>query len=251
MDDKNFITPTDYFAAVKEKQHTITDEKLRVVYDNCLSLLNKATITGQMDAIKKLIFQLETVEKEIEIVRMGINTFVYKDDIEEYIDDISDKAVKIIELNQYEREIPDEIVGIIANVKDKFDKLYIVFTDYTGEMEQKVAQEDRDKDPILFGAFVNEDDHNALVDRFYYLGDWEDEYCDLTLDKMVNEMETKKSKDILRVINTPADIIEFKAQLRQLEKANDDAKADSWVIKPAPPVKPNIFSKIKTFIGRK
>ena len=248
MENEKFITPTEYFTAIKEKRQTITDEKLLVVYDNCLLLLNKAKVTGQIDAIKKLIFQLETVEKEIDIVRMGITTFVYKDDVEEYIESISDKAVKIIELSQYEREIPDEIVDTIANVKDKFDKLYVVFTDYTGEMEKKIAQEDRDKDPILFGTFENKD-NKVLIDRFYYIGDWEDEYCGLTLDKMVEEMEVLKSENILRTIKTPEDITEFKKQLRQLEA--DKNKNGTFTIQPEPPVKENLFKKIKTFIGRK
>jgi len=248
MENEKFITPTEYFTAIKEKRNFITDEKLLVVYDNCLSLLNKASVTGQTDAINKLIFQLETIEKEIGIVRAGINTFVYKDDVEEYIESISDKAVKIIELSQYEREIPDEIVDTITNVKDKFDKLYVVFTDYTGEMEKKIAQEDRDKDPILFGTFENKDS-KVLIDRFYYIGDWEDEYCDLTLDKMVEEMKVLKSENILRTIKTPEDIAEFKKQLRQLEA--DKNKIGTFTIQPEPPVKENLFKKIRTFIGRK
>ena len=32
------------------------------------------------------------------------------------------------------------------------DKLYILFTDYTGKEQRKVAKERREKDPILFGA---------------------------------------------------------------------------------------------------
>lgn len=243
--EQKFITPTEYFNKVKAKRHTITDERLLQVYDNCLSLLNKARITGQTDAAEKLIYQLETVGKEIYIIREGINTFVYQDDMREYIDNISDKAVKIIEISQYEREIPDEIIDIVEKVKDKFDKLYVVFTDYTGEVEKKVEKERRDKDPILFGTFKNAE-NKVLYDRFYYLGDWEDEYCDLTLDKMVEEMKDKTSKDILRTISTPTDIAEFKKQLRQLEASKNGNT--SFAIKAAPPVKENVFKRIKTFL---
>lgn len=122
---------------------------------------------------------------------MGITTFVYRDDIEFYINNVASDVVKIIDIENYEREIPDEIVDVISKVKDKFDQLYIVFTDYTGAVERQVAQERRQKDPILFGTF-QEGSTRSVIDRFYYLGDWIDEYCDLTLDKMVNE--TKKSR---------------------------------------------------------
>ncbi|MDU7184950.1 MAG: hypothetical protein E6294_02830, partial [Klebsiella sp.] len=72
--------------------------------------------------------------------------------------------------------------------KDKFDEFFIVFTDYTGEKEREVKKERIEKDPILFGAFLNEET-KVVADRFYFLGDWIDEYCDLTLDKMICSMK--------------------------------------------------------------
>lgn len=111
---------------------------------------------------------------------MGIDTFVYRDDIEFYINEVASDVVKIIDIQSYEREIPDEIVEIISQVKDKFDQLYIVFTDYTGRIERKVTEERRRKDPILFGTFQNAETR-SVIDRFYYLGDWVDEYCALHL----------------------------------------------------------------------
>ena len=113
------ITPHQYFNEVKERKQKIDDEGLQRVYDNCLELLNKFIITGQEKGIKKLMFHLDCVEKERELVKMGINTFVYKDDIEEYIDNIANDVVKIIELENYEREIPDEIIDVIYAVKEK------------------------------------------------------------------------------------------------------------------------------------
>ena len=77
----------------------------------------------------------------------------------------------------------------IEKSKDIFDELYVIFTDYTGKEERKVEKERRDKDPILFGVFKND---GNVADRFYFLGDWVDEYCDLTLDKMVEQYKNKK-----------------------------------------------------------
>lgn len=211
------LTPQEYFEQVKERKHHITDEELVKVYDNCLELLNKYKITGQRKGIRKLLFHLECVEKEREIVKMGIDTFIYRDDIEEYIDTVAKDTVKIIELENYEREIPDEIVNLIAKVKDKFDQLYIVFTDYTGKVARRIEKERRTKDPILFGTFQNLQSR-TVIDRFYYLGDWEDEYCDLTLDKMVNETEKAGKRDIVKTISTPSDIEELKEQIASLEQ---------------------------------
>ena len=237
------LSPSEYFEQVKERKNHITDEDLRKVYDNCLELLNKYKITGQRKGMRKLMFHLECIEKEREIVKMGINTFIYRDDIEEYIDNVAKDTVKIIELENYEREIPDEIVNLIAEVKDKFDQLYVVFTDYTGKIERQIEKERREKDPILFGTFQNQA-NRTVIDRFYYLGDWEDEYCDLTLDKMVNETEKTGKRNIIKTISTPKDIKELKEQLNSL--VEQDARFVTQGNQ-----KKSFFSKIKTVITGK
>lgn len=240
-EQKKELTPSEYFEIVKGRKQTVTDDDLSRIYDNCLELLNKYKITGQRSAMRKLLFHLESIEAEREIVKMGINTFIYRDDIEEYIDDIAKDTVKIIELESYEREIPDEIVAIIEQVKDKFDQLYVVFTDYTGKVERQVEKERRQKDPILFGTFQNERT-KTVIDRFYFLGDWEDEYCDLTLDKMVNEVSVARQRNIVRTINTPEDIEELRQQLNQLAEVNDVFRFDETK-------KKSIFKKISTFLN--
>ncbi|MED3119762.1 hypothetical protein P4281_20185, partial [Bacillus thuringiensis] len=205
------LTPSEYFEIIKGKKNTIDDQELVNIYDNCLTLLNKYKITGQTKAIKKLIFHLETIEKERSIVQAGIDTFVYRDDIEEFIENISKDTVKIQDLESYEREIPDDVVAVLETVKDKFDQFYVVFTDYTGKVEKQVTKERRDKDPILFGTFQDEKSR-TVIDRFYFIGDWEDEYCDLTLDKMVNKVQTSKGKHLSMTIKTPTDIKALKEQ---------------------------------------
>ena len=239
------LTPQQYFEQVKERKHNITDEELVKVYDNCLELLNKYKITGQKKGMRKLMFHLECIEKEREIVKMGINTFIYRDDIEEYIDTVAKDTVKIIELENYEREIPDEIVEVIAATKDKFDQLYVVFTDYTGKVERQIEKERRDKDPILFGTFQNQS-NRTIIDRFYYLGDWEDEYCDLTLDKMVNETEKAGKRNIVKTISTPSDIEELKEQLGGLSEINGN-----FIISDSTPQKKTFFQNIKSVLKGK
>lgn len=244
MEEIKGLTPQEYFEQVKERKHSVTDEELLKVYDNCLELLNKYKITGQKKGMRKLLFHLDCIEKEREIVKMGINTFIYRDDIEEYVDTVAKDTVKIIELENYEREIPDEIVEIIGRVKDKFDQLYIVFTDYTGKVERQVQKERRAKDPILFGTFQNQTSR-TVIDRFYYLGDWEDEYCDLTLDKMVSETKKTGKRSIVKTISTPADIQELKEQLGTLESRNN-----TFIITQNE-TKKSFFGNIKTFLKGK
>ena len=213
------LTPLEYFNILKSKKERITNSDLDKIYDNCMSLMQKYIRTGQVNGARKLMFHLETIEKEKELVKQGIDTFIYKDDIEYFIDKVADESVKIIELEAYERTIPDNIIDLIEINKNRFDRLYVLFTDYTGTYEREIQRERREKDPILFGVFLN-DGAKSIVDRFYFIGDWEDEYCDLTLDKMVGKM---KDIDILieRNISTPQSIGELKEQLELLREEKD------------------------------
>jgi len=214
------ITPSEYFEEIKGRKQTVTDKLLQEIYDNALILAKKFKKTGQIKAMKKLLFHMDCITVEREIVKLGINTVIYRDDIEEFIDDISKDAIKLIDLKSYERDIPDEIVTVIEQVGDKFDKLYVLYTDYTKGTAKAVEKERQEKDPILFGTFENQSTR-TVIDRFYVLGDWEDEYCDLTLDKFVNEFIQEKGKDPTVTISTPEDIEDLKEHLKALDSNND------------------------------
>lgn len=242
------FTPKQYFDYIKDKKNKITNDDLKNIYNNCLTLLNKYIITGQVKGALKLKFHLETIEKEMEIVNLGIDTFVYRDDIEDYIDNVADDVVKIIELENYEREIPDEIAKAVAKVKDKFSNFYVVFTDYTGKVEKQVEQERRDKDPILFATFEDKNSR-TIVERFYFIGDWEDEYCDLTLDKMVGEMK-EVNKNINHNIIIPKTYDELKEELSKLESLNNSPNTFIMSNNITKKNKEGVFNKVRTFFSR-
>ena len=182
------ITPSQYFDYLKNAKNVITTDALKKSFSAFLQLGEKYNKLGQVESLKKLCFLADVLKKEEKLIELGINTYVYKDVIEDYIENVADKTVKIVELSRYMREIPDEFVETIEKSRELFDELYVVFTDYTGKEERKVEKERRDKDPILFGVFKN---GSNISDRFYFLGDWIDEYCDLTLDKMIEEYQHK------------------------------------------------------------
>ena len=187
--EKKDLTPSQYFDILKGAKQQITTDALKESYNTFIKLGEKYTALGQKESLKRLIFLADTLVKEEKILAMGINTFIYKDTIQDYIEHVADKTVKVVELSRYMREIPDDLVDTVTKTKDIFDEFYVVFTDYTGKEERKVEKERRDKDPILFGVFKNS---TNVADRFYFLGDWVDEYCDLTLDKMIEQYKDKK-----------------------------------------------------------
>ena len=76
-----------------------------------------------------------------------------------------------------------EIVGYIAAI---LFVVFIVWRNTNKEREEKKADRERAKDPILFGKYMYDEEN------YYYLADWVDEYCDLTLAKFVDEMNKAK-----------------------------------------------------------
>jgi hypothetical protein len=222
------ILPDQYFHRLKGLKKKMSAESLDQLHDNAMILLNKYADVGQHKASAKLIFQIECIISEKQLLDLGIDTFVYRDDVEEYIDHIEKDVVKIMEIANYERDIPDEIAEAIKATRHIFTDYYIVFTDYTGKVEKSVEKERRKKDPIVFGV-IHDKNRTMLLDRFYFIGDWEDEYCDLTLAKMVeNFKKADPAKVIDHKIKTPEDIEELKSQLAKLEKNNRQRRSNMF-----------------------
>ena len=229
------------------------DEKLTLVYQNAIRLAERYNRTGQKKGLRKLKFHIETMAKEKKVLDAGINKFIFRSDIEEYIQDVANNQVVILDLASFERDLPDEIIEALEKVKDLFDEFYVVCTDYTGEISRRVNKERREKDPILFGVFLDRD-KNAINERFYYIGDWIDEYCDLTLDKMVSEMKTETNKDIVNEIyKIPETEEELKSQLNNLhfEETENEEPISLSILTPVREEKKSFFSKVKTFFKNK
>lgn len=209
METKKEITPAEYFDNLKSLKNQNTDESLNEFYETSLALMAKYKRFKQKKMIKKLMFIVECVPKEKQLLDLGITTFIYKDDIEEYINSVEGKSVKIIEMENFPRDIPEELATIVEKTFNIFDQFYILFTDYNGKEERKIAKERREKDPILFGVFKK---NSIMNDRFYYLGDWIDEYCDLTLEKLISEAGTS----ILRNTKIPVNKEELIKECNEL-----------------------------------
>lgn len=228
---EDMMTPYEYFQNVKDSIKSMNDDDLTKMYTAASTLMEKYQVFGQEKAEKRLAFHIKTILKEHDLLQLGINKFVYKDDITNYIDVISKKPVKIIEMKNFPREIPDDMIDVVTKTKGIFDEYYVLFTDYSeGELVKEVEKE---RDPILFGGFCTKN-RDIVSDRFYYLGDWVDEYCDLTLDKLIKET----SKDIVKTISIPTNKDKLISQLNAYEE-----KGDRYVVNT--PKKEHFFSKIK------
>ena len=247
------IDPQNYFDYIKSKKENCTDEFLDKAYEVTMKQVRKAMATGQNLMVRRLHYALSVIERERKLLVMGVDAFVLREDIEYFIDKIRNKRVKVVDLEFFPREVPDEIVEKVAKLKENkiFDNYYVVFTDYTGkianETKADVKKEAIRRDPILFGTFEQKIDNiYNISDRFYYIGDWEDEYCDLTLTKMVQELISNKrgttESDVVKELAIPEATEEnIRAYVNRLDEADDERR---FVL--SRPVKKTLFSRIKT-----
>ena len=225
VEERKTMTPAEYFAYIKDAKNGIEENDLLRIYENVLKMYQRYEITGQESAMKKLKFIAEVLEEELPIVRAGYHNFVYRWDLEEYIESVEDQCIFIIEMKNYEREFPDDVIDQIIKAKEIFgNNLFVVYTDYSKKSSKEVKKKRIEKDPILFGAIIKD---NVCFDRLYYICDWVDEYCDLTLEKLAGKWDKIHKKENRKFIHDLPEVNSFedmKALMESYQKKDDVSK---------------------------
>lgn len=192
-----------YFDDLKEKCVDINLDNLEKSLQEIPAQIQKAEKIGQKFLAEKLKRHIYLIMKEKTLLNYGINKYVSLYDINRFIDGIEDYVVKFCEIMAFPRIIPNEVVEKIEKMKSLglFSEFYIVFTDYTDEeiiSDKAKKQREINRDPIVFGTI------DGYQDRYYFIADWVDEYCDITFDKMVNTLQSMdksyKPKEIIEGI---------------------------------------------------
>ena len=228
------LTPTQYFEMLKGMKKDVTEDDIENVLNNCLELMKKPRITGQKKMAQKIYEQSQILMRELAAVKAGFDTYVLRVDILHYIKNITKKTVKIIELENFERDIPDDVIDKLVEAQPLFDEFFIVFTDYTGEAERTVEKEKRDKDPILFGTIHHPGKDKVPTNRLYYIADWVDEYCDLTLEELCLQYEGSMKKGITHKNKIPTTLEELKEIFENQDKESDIDETKSTTTKKKP-----------------
>ena len=228
IDPKNIKTPSEYFKYIKNMSEGIKSENLKALYNATASALKTCVITGQKDLARSLMTKLELLTRERNAVDNGFDQVINRTDLEAWVIDIASQAkdnkepnpIHIIELKRYQRMIPDEVIDKVEKARDYFDMLYVAYTDYTGETVRKVEKEKRDKDPILFGAFLVPSDNGNMIpsEHLFFIADWVDEYCDLTMDQLIESYRNATGENILLPVETftETDIDKIKQAIKEM-----------------------------------
>ncbi len=179
------MTVEEFFRSLKNSA-----EELRIVAERAAGYedaLRKAKASGQTALLESLGKNLVAVRAEAQLVAMGLGKYLEAATLEEFARK-SDKALRLDWIQNFTRIIPDALLALkrAADERHIFDNYTVVHYDPQGkswaktEMEKKVEVERR-RDPILFGVIDGRK-------RLYFVGDWVDEFCDLTLDQIADSL---------------------------------------------------------------
>ena len=101
-----------------------------------------------------------------------------------------EKGIKLDYIKNFTRPLPQTVVDKInkLNELEVFDNYVVLYYDPEGKVYKETAREEaKRKDPIIFGVI-------AGSTKLYYVDDWVDEYCDLTLEKFIDAIGVSKEE---------------------------------------------------------
>lgn len=184
-----FENTENFFNRVKESLKEIDNPNIPELESFYRSHIEQATELRQIALVEKLKDKLDTIYIEAKLLDTNFNIYVSEEDIIKFNGVYGIKNLYLTWIKNFNRMIPSDVYNLKKEA-DKlmiFDNYVILHTDATGDVTnetkaERKARVEREKDPILFGVVENSR-------KLYYIGDWIDEYCDLTLDKVLDKLE--------------------------------------------------------------
>jgi transcriptional antiterminator len=175
---------TIFFKLMKKKMGILQDYSYKKRIEKITKAVEEAEKQGQIAFSEELLKKLLVLCREAELYAMNKRIFIDRSIFEQFKNK-TERPVALTALKNYARPIPKDVL----KEKEKCDKAKIfdgyAVMHYDGKGVVKETEKDkkekREKDPILFGVI-------QYSDRLYFIADWEDEFCDLTLDDIIDKL---------------------------------------------------------------
>ena len=197
LDDLYSIGVLEFFSQVKGLTKANKDSYVNRLSGYIVALKN-CDVSGQTALKEKLVRDMVINKYESVLYANDRYYVVTEPQIVDFVKK-TEKGVRLTYVKNYMRVIPPEVIREIdeANKLEIFDNYAILHYDpecqaYADTIEEVKKQ----RDPILFGLIRGSN-------KLYYITDWIDEYCDLTLEKFVETLQIdKESLKMPDTINT-------------------------------------------------
>lgn len=173
------ISVEEFFSSIKNSVEEIPLVKERI--ENYEKALDKFKKLGQIALYENMKMEVEVHRAESQLYGINMRKFVSEENLVKFVKK-SDKKLRLDWVKNFVRFIPHEVTEkkLKADENNIFDNYVVLHYDPDGTgAELTVEEKEKKADPILFGVIVGRR-------KLYYVGDWIDEYCDLTFDKMVS-----------------------------------------------------------------
>lgn len=182
------LEPIVIFKFIKKRFNILQQRKLSVRLEKVCQLLQTAEACQQIALRDKIKEKFGKFLREQEIIACGFIDYIDKDTLQRFINRCNKKVIKLTKLKNYIRVIPKGVRAKLERAQKAklFDEYIILHTDPDDKAVEKTAEEK--KDPILFGI-INESP------LYYVVGDWVDKYCDITMDKIFEELSDLDKDD--------------------------------------------------------
>jgi len=184
------MTILTFFSSLAQSLNDLkTLQDIAIHYETAITNASKA---GQTALVDKLKTRLISAKSEAQLVALNLNKFLTEDQVVDFYKQTNkDKKLKLTWIKHFVKNIPTKVLEVKENLDKQlvFDNYVILHYDPNNDAtdlstEEKKEIERRQKDPILFGVLKDSR-------RLYYIADWIDEYCNLTLDVVLETLGEK------------------------------------------------------------
>ena len=178
------ITVQEYFRSIKMSCEEI--QKLDDRMNGYVTAVHHAEEFGQTALADDLKSRMEVIKLESRMFSMNLTKVITEEQVINFYKE-AEKGIQLYFIRNFARIIPASLLEIKkrADELEIFDNYVIMTYDpgtksYKQTQQEKEQEEAKRKDPILFGLIRNSR-------KLYYIGSWEDEFCDLTLEKFIEK----------------------------------------------------------------
>jgi hypothetical protein len=144
--------------------------------------INRAKKHGQTALAEQLKKNRDVMEVEMALVHSTFRTFITEEKLVQFVQE-SKRGIRLDWIENFTRLIPRDVLEKKeeADLLEVFDNYVVLHYDPNGRStEMTEAEKARAKDPILFGV-------SRRSRRLYFIGDWKDELCDLTMEDIIQK----------------------------------------------------------------
>lgn len=187
-EDEKYMDALQFFSLVKtSSKESVATYRDRV--SDYLTAVHNAVTTGQTALMEDLLRGLVTNKYESVLFAEGLYYIVTEEQMVSFVKQC-ERGIKLDYIKNFTRPLPQEVVSKIERVNqlEVFDNYVVLYYDPDGKIYKETAQEEaKRRDPIVFGVI-------AGSTKLYYIADWVDEYCDLTLEKFIDAIGVKQEE---------------------------------------------------------